>query len=339
MESIGKQVNLPLKTAMTISLQGIRIRLGRALVTLSGVVLGIAFLMSVITGKLITDAMAKETALREKTQSMTTVIKSQVGTIEGKRLALVIVGAPRKYEEIVIAQLLKAKPEYIRYAGTAQIPGLTARDAANIADQADLLIIFGDGLTYEHPLADLKGNMRQNVVVDTEAGRTFAGASPARELFFGSKEEQARQLQDKREKDRQDRSRTTWIVVVSLLVTVIGITNALLMSVTERFKEIGTMKCLGALSSFIRQLFLIESAIIGLVGSLLGVILGALIPMLTYSFTFGISSVFSSLDYSVLSMASLGCLGMGVLLSILAAIYPATYASRMVPAMALRSNV
>ena len=65
-----------------------------------------------------------------------------------------------------------------------------------------------------------------------------------------------------------------WVVVISLLVTVIGITNALLMSVTERFKEIGTMKCLGALSGFIRQLFLIESMFIGLVGSLAGIVIG-----------------------------------------------------------------
>ena len=47
-----------------------------------------------------------------------------------------------------------------------------------------------------------------------------------------------------------------WLIVLSLLVCVVGITNAMLMSVTERFREIGTMKCLGALDSFIVKLFL-----------------------------------------------------------------------------------
>ena len=42
-----------------------------------------------------------------------------------------------------------------------------------------------------------------------------------------------------------------WIVILSLLVCVVGIVNAQLMAVTERFREIGTMKCLGALDRFI----------------------------------------------------------------------------------------
>ena len=44
-----------------------------------------------------------------------------------------------------------------------------------------------------------------------------------------------------------------------MLVAFVGVLNAMLMSVTERFREIGTMKCLGALNSFIVKLFLIES--------------------------------------------------------------------------------
>ena len=45
--------------------------------------------------------------------------------------------------------------------------------------------------------------------------------------------------------------KSIWLVVMSLLVSVVGITNSMLMSVTERYKEIGTMKCLGALDNFI----------------------------------------------------------------------------------------
>ena len=46
---------------------------------------------------------------------------------------------------------------------------------------------------------------------------------------------------------------------MSLLVCTVGITNSMLMAVTERFKEIGTMKCLGALDSFVVVLFMLES--------------------------------------------------------------------------------
>ena len=45
-----------------------------------------------------------------------------------------------------------------------------------------------------------------------------------------------------------------WLVILSLLVCVVGIVNAQLMAVTERFREIGTMKCLGALDRFILRL-------------------------------------------------------------------------------------
>ena len=40
--------------------------------------------------------------------------------------------------------------------------------------------------------------------------------------------------------------KTIWLIMLSLLITSVGILNAMLMSVTERFKEIGTMKCIGA---------------------------------------------------------------------------------------------
>src|SRR5690606_12266544 len=70
--------------------------------------------------------------------------------------------------------------------------------------------------------------------------------------------------------------KNTWLVVMSLLVSIVGITNAMLMSVTERYKEIGTIKCLGALDSFIVKLFLIESGLLGFFGSIIGSVLGML---------------------------------------------------------------
>ncbi|HOT52163.1 MAG TPA: hypothetical protein PLI07_14365, partial [Candidatus Hydrogenedentes bacterium] len=58
-----------------------------------------------------------------------------------------------------------------------------------------------------------------------------------------------------------NRATQVWLAAISLLVCVVGITNAMLMSVTERYREIGTMKCLGALDWFVVKLFLIEAGV------------------------------------------------------------------------------
>ena len=77
---------------------------------------------------------------------------------------------------------------------------------------------------------------------------------------------------------REQREKQLWLVSIGLLVAVIGITNAMLMSVTERFREIGTMKCLGALDRFIVEILLFESAFLGLIGSCIGCVVGTLAP-------------------------------------------------------------
>lgn len=64
--------------------------------------------------------------------------------------------------------------------------------------------------------------------------------------------------------------RNTWLAGLSILVATVGIANSVLMSVTERFREIGTMKCLGALDSFVVRLFFLESAFAGMIGSAVG---------------------------------------------------------------------
>jgi ABC-type lipoprotein release transport system permease subunit len=61
----------------------------------------------------------------------------------------------------------------------------------------------------------------------------------------------------------------------------------MLMSVTERFREIGTMKCLGALDGFIVKLFLLESLFQGAVGTTLGVLLGLLVSFAMALLSYG----------------------------------------------------
>ncbi len=128
-----------------------------------------------------------------------------------------------------------------------------------------------------------------------------------------------------------------WIVVLSLLVCTVGIVNAQLMSVTERFREIGTMKCLGALDSFVLRLFLLEAAMQGLAGSILGGLTGGLAALLVGLIRFGLPA----LTHLPLA-ATLGSLGLsalvGMLLSLIGVFYPAFVAARMQPVEAMRAE-
>jgi len=139
--------------------------------------------------------------------------------------------------------------------------------------------------------------------------------------------------------------RGSWLVTLSLLVCVVGITNAMLMSVTERYKEIGTMKCLGALDKFIVKLFLIESSLQGVVGSLLGAVVGFLLAFLRALFAFHVTDLETGQGYwlaarffpvvAVLEWFVVAVV-VGVILSVVAAIYPAQRAARMAPVEAMR---
>ena len=151
----GRQIVLPLSKAVEISLRSLKIRFGRSLITTSGIILAIAFLMSVWAGN-----------------DLTTSFKE--------------------------------------------------------ANKSELNLL-----------------LQKNGIETAGAQETASDEAKARLA-----EEEAKQ---------------TWLISLSLLVCVVGIANAMLMSVTERFREIGTMKCLGALDSFIMTIFLMESGLQGLI--------------------------------------------------------------------------
>ncbi|MCG3148803.1 MAG: hypothetical protein PCFJNLEI_02250 [Verrucomicrobiae bacterium] len=322
MEQIGKQVRLPFRRAFQIALSGIRIRFGRSVVTVSGVVLGIAFLMSNLTGQLIKKSIAEERDQRNTVNLMLSLIKAEIGEVAGRQIAVSTFGQLSPVEQLLLTQL----------KATAIV-----RDGP----EAGLRIVLGDQPQVPVTLASLTAGMSQSVVIDSLATRAYAAGDTAapvrRELFFGKESED--QLAKEAQLAQTEKFRNWWIVTISLLVTVFGVANALLMSVTERFREIGTMKCLGALSSFIRRLFLIESSLIGLAGSIVGVIVGALLPLLAYGFAYRFALVFGTLSYGWLLVYAVAAAVTGTLLAVLAAIYPAWFASRMVPASALRSTV
>src|SRR5438034_6839620 len=66
----------------------------------------------------------------------------------------------------------------------------------------------------------------------------------------------------------------TFVAVVSLLVAALGITNTMVMSVLERTHEIGVMKAVGARDVHIQCVFLLEGALLGVVGGLVGLLAG-----------------------------------------------------------------
>jgi len=126
-----------------------------------------------------------------------------------------------------------------------------------------------------------------------------------------------------------------WLVTLALLVAFVGILNAMLMSVTERFREIGTMKCLGALDGFIVKLFLIESLFQGIVGTITGVIIGLGLSLLSLGASYG-QHAWTDLPFARLAGATAICLTIGVGLTVAAAVYPAWQAARMQPIEAMR---
>jgi ABC-type antimicrobial peptide transport system permease subunit len=112
----------------------------------------------------------------------------------------------------------------------------------------------------------------------------------------------------------------------------------MLMSVTERFREIGTMKCLGALDSFIVRIFLVEAVFIGLLGSLAGVVVGHVTGLLMYSWKNGWDMP-AKMNWGAMLTYLLISVAIGSVIALIAAILPAIRAAHMPAAAALRSEV
>lgn len=142
-----------------------------------------------------------------------------------------------------------------------------------------------------------------------------------------------------------DLARYNWLIAMAMLICFVGIVNSMLMSVTERYREIGTIKCLGALDEFIIRLFLIEAGLMGLVGSILGALIGMLVAFLKASIGVG-WHVWLTTQWAVWGHHGIGVLGwyilsviIGTILSILAGVPPARYAATLPAAAALRTEI
>jgi ABC-type antimicrobial peptide transport system permease subunit len=112
----------------------------------------------------------------------------------------------------------------------------------------------------------------------------------------------------------------------------------MLMSVTERFKEIGTMKCLGALDGFIVKLFLLEAGFLGIIASVIGFAVGFSGAVVAGLIQQG-PRVWERLPPGEAASAFALAVAAGTILTVLATIFPAIKAAQLPPAAALRSEI
>jgi hypothetical protein len=317
---VERQVKLPTSKAVEIAWKSIRMRLHRSLVVTSGIVLAVAFLMYVLSSD-------------KAVEGMRDWMREAPGTTE-------IQQAAKRSEAL--------QPKVQALAGEIVVAAAKIPEAAS--DQFDEKKAFGQELVQIQkelgPLPVAPDVMKKLLFARAEMVGTFIqwrdatrDLREAKGILNGPQNLVAMMkgngVPTTDAEIRNARIQTNWLIVLALLVAFAGILNAMLMSVTERFREIGTMKCLGALDSFIVKLFLIESFFQGSAGTLMGILLGLLLSMLGMTGQYG-SYAWKMYPYGNVVASAGACLGIGILLTVGGAVYPAWRAARMHPIEAMR---
>jgi len=190
-----------------------------------------------------------------------------------------------------------------------------------------LLTLLGVAIT----VAFLTSSMTYHDVMAEIASRQDVHARAVLERVgsFGGDAEALKRRADQR----------VWIIVLSAMLCVTGITNTMLMSVTERSREIGTLKCLGSLDRFVIRLFLLEGAFVGALGSIGGATVGYVLGLVQVGFNleFGLLRLGNFLGPLVTAVPL--AVGAGTALTVLSALYPTYVAARMRPVEAMRVEI
>jgi putative ABC transport system permease protein len=131
----------------------------------------------------------------------------------------------------------------------------------------------------------------------------------------------------------QSDSQMHWLTGTSLVMCLVGVTNSMLMSVTERYREIGTIKCLGASDSFIVKVFFLEALLLGAIGSFGGALVGTVLMWIVLAATTGAPGF-----GTIAGVVAIGTV-VGMVMTVIAAVAPAVQASKMPAAAALRVDI
>jgi ABC-type antimicrobial peptide transport system permease subunit len=333
---IGKQIRLPLSKAVEISVKALQVRFWRSMLTVSSIILAIAFLTFIWSVNRVDSAVAVgmrgdlaraaevgravddswkpfEIELRKCFQKRSGEYKRETDRL--------LVGGTGAFKEYCRAAASDPKVERRVDLGGLSCDPQTVRKLAALARGIGLAPDLDNWPVDALRLAGVKG------VVQAEVNRfnNLQLELQRRKVDLEASAEELSRLP----------ARVVWLIVISLMVCGGGITNAMLMSVTERFREIGTMKCLGALDSFIVKLFLLESTFQGIVGTVLGIALGFVITLASGLSAYGPAalSYFPALQIGLIVVYALV---IGAVLSVLSAVFPALRAAHMAPVEAMR---
>jgi putative ABC transport system permease protein len=131
---------------------------------------------------------------------------------------------------------------------------------------------------------------------------------------------------------------TTFVMAIagiSLLVAAVSIFNVMMMSVTERIREIGILRSIGTQKNEIRKMFIYEAGILGIIGAVIGAVLSIAIGYIVVLGMVGSTDYFfapESLMYVPFAMV------VGIVICVMSGVYPAWSASNLDPIEALRAE-
>lgn len=320
---IERQVKLPISKAVEIAWKSIRLRLSRSLVVTSSIALAIAFLLSILAGEAFVSSLRKWKSGFETSAKFEQLLAERATRETSTRQAADAVGSALKQPGPKLDQPTEITAKFggDLTAIREEIGGLPA-GAAELTKTLPISAAAQDAFSKWLSEARQLKRVRDEIAApEILAGRMTAAGVPT-----GAAEV------------AQARTQTWWVIGLALLVAFVGILNAMLMSVTERFREIGTMKCLGALDGFIVKLFLIESLFQGGAGTIAGVIIGLILSVIAAVWSYG-SFAWANVPWGELGIIAVICFVVGVVLTVGGALYPAWQAARMQPIAAMRVEV